>query len=366
MRISIIRTIEEFDSLEPEWNQLLSNSAVDSVFLTHEWISSWLAVARNPVPIFIISVRDEHNSLLTLAPFYQASYRLLGLVPVTVLRVLGDQHSGSEYGNIIIRRGNSQIATDHLRKALTDCRREWDMIFVQDVASWTPEATEGLEMMATGSLRARIRPRSFSSVLLPSDFDGFLSMMSRNARSQIRRQRRNIEANHKISIEQVTSREALEPAMATLFELHAKRWNTKNQAGSFNRSPALKRFYEQFLPRALEQGWLGMYTLYLDDEPAAIQYGVIYRNVFCQIQEGFDPNKHSGAGNYLRAKVVDDAITASIMEYDFLGGFTEHKRRWAAVERFGSDYLICHGSGLSSLLGALPIWPSGRYLSISA
>lgn len=38
----IVESLEEFREMEGEWNDLLEESGVDSVFLTFEWILSWL------------------------------------------------------------------------------------------------------------------------------------------------------------------------------------------------------------------------------------------------------------------------------------------------------------------------------------
>jgi len=72
----------------------------------------------------------------------------------------------------------------------------------------------------------------------------------------------------------------------------------------------------------------------------AVQLGYVYRNAFHQMQEGFDPEYVRGAGNVLRAKVIEECIAEGIGVYDFLGEMTEHKRRWRAKERMGHDLFI--------------------------
>jgi hypothetical protein len=88
-----------------------------------------------------------------------------------------------------------------------------------------------------------------------------------------------------------------------------------------------------------------------------------YNGDFLQIQEGFNPEYIDGAGNVLRHIVIESSIQEGLKNYDFLGGFTEHKRRWKAEERFGHDLLIARPSLKTRLLFLKDIWPSGRYLS---
>jgi CelD/BcsL family acetyltransferase involved in cellulose biosynthesis len=81
-----------------------------------------------------------------------------------------------------------------------------------------------------------------------------------------------------------------------------------------------------------------------------------------QLQEGFDPDYTPHVGNALRSHVINDCIAQGLREYDFLGGWSEHKRRWLARERSGADLLIA-----ATRIKTLPImlagvWPTGAFL----
>ena len=90
--------------------------------------------------------------------------------------------------------------------------------------------------------------------------------------------------------------------------------------------------------------------------------GYIHNGAYLQMQEGFNPDFVDGVGNVLRHHVISLCIEEGLKEYDFLGGFTEHKRRWGAQVRSGYDVLIGNDSLKSRLLINLRFWPSGRYL----
>ena len=55
-------------------------------------------------------------------------------------------------------------------------------------------------------------------------------------------------------------------------------------------------------------------------------------------------------------------IRDGIRTYDFLGGMTEHKRRWSAKERVGYDVMIGAPSVKTALLFWKSIWPTGRFM----
>jgi CelD/BcsL family acetyltransferase involved in cellulose biosynthesis len=161
---------------------------------------------------------------------------------------------------------------------------------------------------------------------------------------------------------QVRSAESLQFYLDVLFDLHGRRWATKNAPGSFERDPRLKSFYRSFAPKAMKNGWLSIVVLEAAGRAVALQYGYRYKGTYMQLQEGFDPSHISGLGTALRKSAIDLLIGESVREYDFLGGYTEHKRRWQAIERAGCHFLIANRRPLSHLLFISGIWPTGRFL----
>jgi hypothetical protein len=59
---------------------------------------------------------------------------------------------------------------------------------------------------------------------------------------------------------------------------------------------------------------------------------------------------------------VQSLIEERVQWYDFLGGFTEHKRLWRATERNGADLFIGHPNLKNQLLFYKEVWPTGRFL----
>lgn len=362
MNVSIIRNNGELASLEQEWNQLLGSSAADTIFLTWEWVSSWLEVQPENLELFVIVVRDRKNGLLAVAPFYKTRYRLLECINVSVLRILGDVSSGAEYGNVLIREGHERVAADRIGECLDEARSEWDIVWIPNIAKWRSSYKVLRSVFENRQLSNRERTRQFSSAALPPRSEDFFSAMSANRRQQLRRTCRKVSRNPNIKVVQVSDPDRLQHYLDVLFELHARRWGTRGDAGSFARDARLKAFYYSFAPKALLRGWLRMIALTDGDRVIAIQYGFRYGDTYMQLQEGFDPNGINGSGTALRKAGIDIFIDESITEYDFLGGFTEHKRRWLALERQGCDTLAANHRLLSRLIFSSGIWPTGRFL----
>lgn len=362
MNVSVIRNKKDLTVLKHEWNQLLDDSAADTIFLTWEWVSSWLEVQPDNLELFVIVVRDSDKRLLAVAPFYKTGYRLFKYIGVSVLRILGDVSSGAEYGNVLIRDGHERDAADTIGLCLGDNRHEWDIAWIPNIAKWRSSYSSLNSVFVNPPLFHRERIRLFSAAALPPTSEEWMAAMSGNRRQQLRRTCRKVFKDPNIKVIQIHEPDRLIHYLDVLFDLHAKRWGTKGDSGSFERDARLKAFYYNFAPRALARGWLRMTALLDSERIIAIQYGFRYGNTYMQLQEGFDPDSVNGSGTALRKAGIDIFIDESITEYDFLGGFTEHKRRWLALTRQGCDTLVGNQRLLSRLIFLSGIWPTGRFL----
>ncbi len=361
MRYEVIRNRDQWQALRDEWNPLLAASRADHLFMTWEWLDSWLQVQRSITDLLVICVRGPGNELLGVAPFYRAEYRLLRLWRYRALRIIGDVDSGAEYQTWVARAADEDRVGAVIVQALSKLLGEWDLIWMPMIGSWSGAHDPVVRALQEGRVGVRSRPRDFSAVPLPADYDTYLAGMSANRRQQLRRTTRKILSQPAVEVRRVTTGAELAAALQSLFQLHGKRWRSVGQPGVFERNAREREFYERFAPAALERGWLAMFTLADGGEHKAVQFGYVYRGVLLQLQEGFDPDYSPHTGNALRAWVIQDCIRQGLREYDFLGGHSEHKRRWLAVERTGMD-LLGFRPGYRGLPLRFGVWPTGAYL----
>lgn len=356
----VIASREELESLRSEWNELLANSAADCIFLTFEWLTTWIDAVYPRAHLVVPIARDESGRLIGAAPFYQARMKVLGLIPLNVLRPMGDQFSGAEYPDFIVRKGCENETLPAMLSAMRQANTRWDLIWIPNVSGWSGAAERMSTALPESGLWHRQRTRVFAAAELPKSHDEFMSLFSSKARGNLKRDvRRLLDLDGaKVEIAEVAT---MDTRLDELFELHRRRWESVGQAGSFGRKPALTRFYRAFAPIAHERGWLRFWTLRTASGAIASQYGYVYNGVYSQLQEGYEPSIES-AGSALRYLAIQSLIEEGCRVYDFLGGFTEHKRRWRAVQRDGWDFLIGRCTTKLAVLRYKQIWPTGRYL----
>lgn len=359
---TLIKNRTELDLLAKEWNNLLRQSAADSIFLTWEWISSWLDTVSPTAILAVVAVHDSTERLIAVAPFYISTLRFLGVIKYRCLRVIGDCYSGGEYPDIVVLPSFEKDALAVISKTIASTECQWDCAWMPNVAGWTGAAERLLAAFGPDSHFVRKRPCSFSALSLPNSWKEFTSQLSSNRRSTLQRQKKRLAHAGVVTFRQCRNEEELPLALETLFALHQKRWQQAGHEGSFVRRPKMIDFYKDFATKALANNWLVLYSLAINDVTIASQYGYLYNNSFLQLQEGYDPVGPNGSGNTLRAEIFRRCMEYGIREYDFLGEHTAHKASWCAVERRGWQIFLGQNYFKNIPLKLIKIWPTGRFL----
>lgn len=362
MRYEWIKEWSQFEQLNPEWNDLLHRSSADTVFLTWEWVHSCGEAVDWDLQPFVIIVRNDAGVLVGVAPLYLKKYRLLRLIPIRLIQFLTGVVEGSEYFDFIVDKNYENEVYPLIMSALLERQSEWDCVFIRKIAGWTGARERILGACRTSSTQANERVLPFSAISLPDDSPSFSKMLSSRKRGQLRKEIKQAFMPHDARILMCETEHEIPKFIDALLKLHFFRWQLRGEEGAFKGSPVEVRFYRKFLPLALCNNWLRFVALDDGIRFRASQIGYVYKNIFSSIQEGFDPTYTKGVGNALRGQVIEKCIDDGIHEYDFLGGYSDHKRRWAAQKRHGYDILIGHKLAMSRFVLKAGIWPTGRFL----
>src|SRR5215831_17809594 len=85
VHVETIADVREFARLGDEWTELLAGSAADCVFLTWEWLSTWLIELGQRCRLNAITVRAG-GELIGAAPLIVCPPRVRHLVPFPSLQ----------------------------------------------------------------------------------------------------------------------------------------------------------------------------------------------------------------------------------------------------------------------------------------
>ena len=115
LSVTVVDDIQGFTALEHEWRELLQSSSSDSPFLTWEWLHAWWAHFGRPRTLQLIVVRSGER-IVAIAPLRLAFARFRVF---RRLEFLGTGEAGSDYLDLIVRRGHEadtlRSIADHLQ-----------------------------------------------------------------------------------------------------------------------------------------------------------------------------------------------------------------------------------------------------------
>jgi CelD/BcsL family acetyltransferase involved in cellulose biosynthesis len=364
MTARVLTRRDELEALAAEWNGLLRCSGANSIFLTWEWISTWIDVVSPAAPLLVVAVRDASGRLEAIAPFYRRTMELGGFVPFTSLHVLGGPESGAEYPDLILRPESADDALRAIGAALRARSSEWDCIWLPYVASWTGARERWLALFEHVGMHVNEREAEFACVPLPDSHAALLRSIPEKMRKHLKQYVRRHTLEGPWRFVDFVEQGRVADGLDALFALHGKRWQARDEDGAFRGETRLAAFYRRFAPRAAERGWLRLYGLSDGSQVGAVQYGYVYEREFLALQEGFDVDiQPPGIGHVLRDAALRRSIDAGLNAYDFLGEYSDHKRRWGAVRRLGCDIFAGRRSLKNRLLFTRPVWPTGRFLN---
>lgn len=175
-------------------------------------------------------------------------------------------------------------------------------------------------------------------------------------RYNVRRRTRNLEKNHKVVFRKSDTMEEAEKTVSVLYELHRKRWETKEGESKFD-DPLREQFHTKIAAPLLEAGYLRFYVLEVDDVPVATLYCFAYDGHVYYYQAGMEPElEKESIGMVVMGKAIEASFTEDAHEYDFLRGLEEYKFRWTDKTRDTHIVEIAFSKAAASYFGAQAKW----------
>jgi CelD/BcsL family acetyltransferase involved in cellulose biosynthesis len=326
----VIETLEDFEKLGDDWNELLQASESNCIFLTWEWLYTWWKHLSEDRKLHILTVRSGRK-LLAIAPLALNPSRLT-LSPFLSLEFLGTGSVGSDYLDFIVRRGKEQETLQTMAGYLAGEKRMVQLAQVKKGFTFAKGFVEQLKQLGWSSLETKTDVCPFIN-LSKQSWESYLASLGSSHRSNFKRRFKNVEKEFDIQFEKVDSEAKRHAAIKILIDLHNLRWKGRGVSSAFHTS-GLVSFHEEFSRLALERGWLRLYVLWLNGRPAASLYGFKYGSVFYFYQSGLDPEfEKQSVGLVTMGLAIRGAIEEGVEEYDLLHGDEPYKFLWACEVR---------------------------------
>jgi CelD/BcsL family acetyltransferase involved in cellulose biosynthesis len=320
IRAARVDSESRFTELRSAWDSLLESSDAASPFLTWEWLHPWWKHLSGPSRLRVLTAGDD-NRLIAVAPFRVTT----GVARMRCLDLLGTGEAGSDYLDVITRSGFEAEGLDAIER----------FVVAQNMAL---RLTHLSSSAAAIELSNRLDRRRWSQMTTPGGicpyiplagqtWDSYLATLGASHRANVRRRLRALEQKFDVRFEQVTADQDRREALVQLTQYHERRFEAR---GTAFRTAALCAFHEEATRRFLDRGWLRMFVLRLNGQPAAVMYGFLYNRTFYFYQHGFDDSyqQHS-IGLVLMGLSIRAAIDEGATEFDMLWGTEPYKFLWA-------------------------------------
>jgi CelD/BcsL family acetyltransferase involved in cellulose biosynthesis len=247
------------------------------------------------------------------------------------IEFLGTGSAGSDYLDIVIRRGEREAALEALAGCLEGQRLP--------VALAQLRPGSGAAELAARLAEGKWEIAAESSGVCPyidlagHSWESYRQSLSASHRYNFGRRYRNLNASGRLRFEAVRDETGRREALRRLFDLHARRWSLKGGSDALY-SPALLNFHEEFTRTALARGWLRLFLLSDDCTPVASLYGLRYNETFYFYQSGFDPARGGqSVGLIALGLAIRSALDEGLAEFDLLHGDERYKFHWTRRTR---------------------------------
>jgi CelD/BcsL family acetyltransferase involved in cellulose biosynthesis len=330
--VSSCEPIAGFEAGRDEWDELAERSG--SVFATWEWATSWWRHFGEGSEQILLrwALPDGPKAIFPLCRSRRG--------PLSVLRFIG-YGPGDTLGPVCAPADRGAAAA-----ALTAALGEgaggpWHVLLAErlPVGELGP-ALGGRQLQREACPELEIGGRSWEE---------FVAAQSRNMREKLRRNTRKLEKQHELSFRLCEDPARLDDDLGTLIRLHRARWGEGE--GAFQRE-AVVAFHHDFAAAALRRGWLRLWTMEIDGEPAAAWYGFRFGGAESFYQSGRDPRfDRFSVGFLMLMRTIQAAFEDGLDRYSFLRGDEPYKDRLAEADPGLETRALGHGARGRAFVG---------------
>lgn len=314
-----------FDALADEWNALLGRARFSTLFLTHEWQTTWWRHLGEG-DLWIVAWREAQSGrLVGIAPLYRITFAKGELAGKTQLNIVGCLEV-SDYLDIIVDENREEaVYADFAAWLLSDEAPGWDVVDLCNI----PEESRTWQAMPPLFAQAGLAVRTFQEDVapqfaLPLHYETYLQeQVEKKQRHEIRRKQRRAEREAEIGFYFVGREQSLEAEVDDFIALQRASRADKSEF----MTPPMRRFFHAAARTLFDAGWLRLSFLTINGEKAASLFSFEYNRRFLLYNSGYDPEAHAhlSPGWVQLAYVIQYAIAVGDTHFDFMQGDEAYK-----------------------------------------
>jgi len=333
MKLSTIQTVEEFQKLALEWNELLECCIASHVpFMRHEYLAAWWKTMGGGEwqegALNIITARHENGQLVGIAPLF----RTRNLEDLPALMMLGSIEI-SDYLDMIINPPEIGNFLPELLKFLSkETDDYWTVIDLYNIPEDSP-TLPGLKTAAEelGWVYDQEQLQPCPYIPIPGDWEEYLASINKKQRHEIRRKIRRVENQpENISWYILDDRDKLDREIEDFMDLMSQ----DAEKESFL-TPAMRTQLRETVFAAFDAGWLQLAFIEVNGRKAGGYLNFDYADHIWVYNSGINFEYGDlSPGWVLLGYLLKWANENQRLEFDFMRGGEDYKYRFGAIDRF--------------------------------
>ncbi len=310
-----------------EWNELLSRSVTNCIFLTWEWQSIWWDAYR-PGELWVQTCRDDHDRLIGIAPWFIEKnpthgriIRTIGCVDVT------------DYLDVIVDRDCVDLVTQQFAAYVAQHTDQFEWISLCNLPALSAGYTSLTKALEGQNFKVETLQQEVCPVIhLPQDWETYVESLEKKQRHELRRKLRRTEgSSDQVAWYIVDAKHDINQELDSFLQLMAASQLEKAQ---FLKDENNLKFFRAITVVSSEKGWLQMSFLTINGQPAACYYNFVYGKTVLVYNSGLLPDMFGqlSPGIVLLAHLIRHAIENGFVLFDFLRGNEVYKYRMGAQD----------------------------------
>lgn len=328
MDIRIIDTIESYERLKEDWNEIYASDPHTTIFVSWEWLRGWVEIT--PYRWFIAAVRDG-SSYVAFMPFALQSVMVGRFKTIQKLYLGG--YPWSDNTGFICKPGYEDKAVG----ALADFMKEhlkWNSFFVRN--AFDPRLGSLIETFPRERFSVHDREKTICPYIpLPASWENYLmKSVSGQMRRHIRHKTQGIEQLDGFRLVE-TQAGTLESQTDALLMLWLERWGKKPDD--------ILNSYRTLFRYCFENNSLWLMTIWNGRDVVAGLAGFLDRKnrVFAQYTPVFNKDYAKlSPGLVLMGYSIRYAIENGFVSYDFGAGDEDYKSSFGTTERVNRNVIV--------------------------
>nr|MBU1328631.1 GNAT family N-acetyltransferase [Candidatus Omnitrophota bacterium] len=362
LTVSLVSNYNTFRNYKDEWDDLLSKSDADNIFLTYDWIDACLKHFHKTEEVLILNIFQD-NKLVGIAPLVIMKKRCMGFAARMVCFIgtsISDRMDFIIDGN----KNKEEIITlilDYLMKI----KGRWDIVDLQEIAENTGTMKIIERYIENNKIMNIIGPQAKSFFIeLNKNKDFIFQKYSTRLRKRLRKNKLH-DMNFKAERHMNGDINA-ESLFSTISDIERYSWKGEGQCGIFSKRKG-RCFHEQIFNKFSNNKWLDVAILSINSKPAAYIYNYLYKQKSYNYNIAFDKKYYNfSPGVILMMWMLKDSASKDISEFDFIRGEGSWKKRFTETFRihdrvkifneiFFSKHLYCFQAKIKPWLKKIKI-----------